>query len=88
MFLKFKVRGAPAIAIVGCLSLAVELTKTDFISPDLVASHIASKLEYLVSSRPTAVNMKEAADRYTNLAKKLVMEKSTSVESVKKRYKL
>ena len=78
-------RGAPAIAIVGCLSLAIELIDTDFTNIDDVASYVASKLEYLVSARPTAVNMKEATDRYTSLVKKLILEKSASVESVKKR---
>ncbi|XP_045159097.2 methylthioribose-1-phosphate isomerase-like [Mercenaria mercenaria] len=82
---KMQVRGAPAIAIVGCLSLAVELIDTEFTNSDDVASYVASKLQYLVSSRPTAVNMKEAADRYTSLVKKLAMENSATVESVKKR---
>lgn len=82
---KMQVRGAPAIAIVGCLSLAVELIDTDFTNTDDVASYVASKLQYLVSARPTAVNMKEAADRYTSLVKKITLENSASVESVKKR---
>lgn len=82
---KMQVRGAPAIAIVGCLSLAVELLNEDFPSVDKLVDFVASKLAYLVSSRPTAVNMKEAGDRYTNLARKLSLEESATVKSVKQR---
>lgn len=63
---EMRVRGAPAIAIVAALALASELTA-------LVASKqlpskaedtqrfIAGKLNYLLSSRPTAVNLGDAA---------------------------
>jgi len=77
------VRGAPAIAIVGCLSLAVELLKTDFSQTQEAVDFVTEKLEYLVSSRPTAVNMKEAAVRYSQMAKKIGLEKN-SVEELKK----
>lgn len=63
-----RVRGAPAIAVVAALSLAVELA-------DLQAAHklssvaeevelfIIEKLDYLVTSRPTAVNLSDAAHK-------------------------
>ncbi|XP_075715279.1 methylthioribose-1-phosphate isomerase isoform X2 [Rhinoderma darwinii] len=57
-----KVRGAPAIAIVGSLSLAVELTTSP---PQLMSdllSFVRESLDHLVGARPTAVNMKKAAD--------------------------
>jgi len=62
------VRGAPAIAIVAALSLAVELLNLDPLLPeDETERFIIEKLNYLVGSRPTAVNLSEAARRLTNL---------------------
>ncbi|XP_038627510.1 methylthioribose-1-phosphate isomerase isoform X2 [Tachyglossus aculeatus] len=57
-----KVRGAPAIAIVGCLSLAVELQAGGG-GPGLQAlvAFVHESLRYLVTARPTAVNMARAA---------------------------
>eukprot|EP00842_Homolaphlyctis_polyrhiza_P006214 jgi/Hompol1/6594/HPOL_003155-RA len=64
------VRGAPAIAIVAALSLAVELhvltqhaAHAPFALPRAAAEYIAAKLEFLKTSRPTAVNLFEAAGR-------------------------
>lgn len=57
-----RTRGAPAIAIVAALALAVELTNSTLSSvPEEVADFIIEKLEYLVTSRPTAVNLADAA---------------------------
>ncbi|KAJ5961092.1 Initiation factor 2B alpha/beta/delta [Penicillium vulpinum] len=61
-----KVRGAPAIAIVAMLALAAELTSavnSDNLSqsPEEVCQYIRDKLAYLVTSRPTAVNLADAA---------------------------
>lgn len=51
---QMKTRGAPAIAITGCLALAVELNNTaDFDSVDAVRSFVKEKLDYLVTARPT-----------------------------------
>ncbi|KAJ3175945.1 S-methyl-5-thioribose-1-phosphate isomerase [Geranomyces variabilis] len=64
-----KVRGAPAIAIVAALSLAVELhfvlTSTPAVFPTAlsVQDFVDHKLNYLRTSRPTAVNLFEAAAR-------------------------
>lgn len=59
------VRGAPAIAIAAALSLAVEVCNLEaFIgTSDDAASFLCKKLEYLVSSRPTAVNLSDAATK-------------------------
>lgn len=62
------VRGAPAIAIVAVLSLAIELTDLmdrDKLSPDAddVEAFVVEKLNYLVTSRPTAVNLSDAAGK-------------------------
>ncbi|TKY72881.1 Methylthioribose-1-phosphate isomerase [Spatholobus suberectus] len=59
------VRGAPAIAIAAALSLAVEVFNLgDFNgSAGDAVSFLQKKLEYLVSSRPTAVNLSDAATK-------------------------
>ncbi|KAK0798288.1 S-methyl-5-thioribose-1-phosphate isomerase [Friedmanniomyces endolithicus] len=58
-----RTRGAPAIAIVAALSLAVELHvgKSSDNAPEDVSAYIVEKLDYLVTSRPTAVNLADAA---------------------------
>ncbi|KAG6490963.1 hypothetical protein ZIOFF_052295 [Zingiber officinale] len=62
------VRGAPAIAIAAALSLAVEIFNLAFSGkPEDAASFIFKKLEYLVSSRPTAVNLSDAAEKLRSL---------------------
>jgi methylthioribose-1-phosphate isomerase len=77
----FQVRGAPAIAIVGCLSLAVELVGKVFQSPAEVEAFVVERLAYLVTARPTAVNMSDAAARFTALIKSLCKE-YTDVEEI------
>jgi methylthioribose-1-phosphate isomerase len=60
------VRGAPAIAIVGALSLAVELNSIlvagseTLNSATATAKYIHERLQYLVKARPTAVNLSQA----------------------------
>ncbi|KAJ5774652.1 Initiation factor 2B alpha/beta/delta [Penicillium paradoxum] len=61
-----KVRGAPAIAIVAMLALASELTSAMESgnlpqSSESACQYISDKLAYLVTSRPTAVNLADAA---------------------------
>ncbi|XP_073152340.1 methylthioribose-1-phosphate isomerase [Henckelia pumila] len=59
------VRGAPAIAVAASLSLAVEIANLrDFngASND-AALFISNTLDYLVCSRPTAVNLSDAANK-------------------------
>ncbi|CAN6381091.1 unnamed protein product [Urochloa humidicola] len=65
------VRGAPAIAIAAALALAVEVSKLDFTgTPAEAALFVSKKLEYLVSSRPTAVNLSDAATKLQTLVSK------------------
>ena len=71
-----KVRGAPAIALVAVLSLAVELhlesnhrSLSPFKKSAQVVDFVHAKLEFLKTSRPTAVNLFEAADRMHRLVK-------------------
>ncbi|XP_062148152.1 methylthioribose-1-phosphate isomerase [Alnus glutinosa] len=66
------VRGAPAIAIAAALSLAVEVFNLKAFNgtSDDAASFINKKLEYLVSSRPTAVNLSDAATKLKEVTSK------------------
>ena len=73
-----QVRGAPAIAIVGCLSLAVELEQKKFDSLADLGAFVVDRLNYLVSSRPTAVNMADAAARSIDFTKTLIAQGSYS----------
>jgi len=63
-----RVRGAPAIAIVAALALAVEL-ETIQASGQLseiaeeVKVFVYERLDYLITSRPTAVNLADAAQK-------------------------
>ncbi|KAF3292522.1 S-methyl-5-thioribose-1-phosphate isomerase [Orbilia oligospora] len=60
-----QVRGAPAIAIVAVLSLAVELhNNPPSTNPK---EEIHQKLDYLVTSRPTAVNLADASNKLKSL---------------------
>ncbi|EDW83258.1 uncharacterized protein Dwil_GK22419 [Drosophila willistoni] len=83
---KMQVRGAPAIAIVGCLSLAVEIYPEEFESKKSLRQEIEGKLNYLVSARPTAVNMKIAADELLSLANDLTKAEDVSVPDMKQRF--
>lgn len=65
---KMQVRGAPAIAIVAALSLASEIQSLSRqgklpYSAEEVSVFIIERLNYLVSSRPTAVNLGDAAHK-------------------------
>lgn len=80
------VRGAPAIAISAALSLAVEVFHLDFTGNSSDAAFfLIDKLEYLVSSRPTAVNLSDAATKLRNLALK-VAETATEAKIVFQAY--
>jgi methylthioribose-1-phosphate isomerase len=80
---EMRTRGAPAIAIVAALALAVEITNnnTKIISSDASAEEatafIVEKLDYLVTSRPTAVNLADAAGKL----KKIVTAAAAAAQS-------
>lgn len=78
------VRGAPAIAIVAALSLAVELCSNpqDGATPAEARNFVHSKLDYLRKSRPTAVNLADAAMRL----KEVVSAEVTAGKEVFARY--
>ncbi|XP_074116056.1 methylthioribose-1-phosphate isomerase isoform X1 [Cotesia typhae] len=79
---KMQVRGAPAIAMVGCLSLAVELKNDNYSEKSSVRREVEGKMNYLISARPTAVNIKIAAEQLIKLANKLYRDDSINVENM------
>ncbi|CAK4014662.1 Methylthioribose-1-phosphate isomerase [Lecanosticta acicola] len=80
---EMRTRGAPAIAIVAALSLAVELTHAKLSdNGEEVAAFILEKLDYLVTSRPTAVNLADAATKL----KKIVAAAASQGQAVAKTY--
>jgi len=90
---QMKVRGAPAIAIVAALALAVEVG-TELVAAKLpptaqeVKEQIGERLNYLKTSRPTAVNLGDAVGKLKAVTKKAVTQQSSSAtpESVAKAY--
>ena len=81
----FQVRGAPAIAIVGCLSLAVEISKEEFEKKKTLRREVEGKLNYLISARPTAVNLKIAADELISLVNSLDKNDTVSASEMQAR---
>lgn len=75
-----RVRGAPAIAIVASLGLAVELTnrKEAPESKEKIISEIDEALDYLKTSRPTAVDLTNAI----NQLKARIRDGTSSAEDV------
>ncbi|ELU04603.1 hypothetical protein CAPTEDRAFT_225838 [Capitella teleta] len=77
------VRGAPAIGVVGSLSLAVELIPLTFSSFDDLKAFMQKKLDYLVSARPTAVNMADCRSKLMKRTDELIAKSGVTVEEVK-----
>lgn len=84
LLLLLQVRGAPAIAIVGCLSLAVELRAGA--GGDDPVTFIRESLCHLTSARPTAVNMGRAARELMEFAENESMEKNS--EQLRERWEI
>lgn len=70
----------------GCLSLAVEIYREQVLSKASLRQEIEGKLNYLVSARPTAVNMKIAADELISLANEMATKDDVTVEEMKKKF--
>lgn len=84
-FFFVQVRGAPAIAIVGCLSLAVELNSKEFGNLGELKDFVVEKLDYLVTARPTAVNMADAACKGKELIRLIVKANEMSPADAKEK---
>ena len=81
-----KVRGAPAIAIVAALALAVELESAAIDEDASNAQNpIIEKLRYLVTSRPTAVNLADAARKLEQVVRR-TSEEETFSKNIKDAY--
>ncbi|CAD5112217.1 DgyrCDS1450 [Dimorphilus gyrociliatus] len=76
-----QIRGAPAIAVLGSLSLHVEMLRCEFASATDVKIFVEEKMTYLVSARPTAVNISEAKDRLVKLASESVSNSKSASEA-------
>lgn len=84
---EMRTRGAPAIAIVAALALAVELTNMKLSSvAEEVQIFITEKLDYLVTSRPTAVNLADAAGKLRKITEEAALKEGASGESVREAY--
>ena len=84
---EMRTRGAPAIAIVAALALAVELTNMKLSSvAEEVQIFITEKLDYLVTSRPTAVNLADAAGKLRKITDEAASKEGASGESVREAY--
>ncbi|TVY39081.1 Methylthioribose-1-phosphate isomerase [Lachnellula subtilissima] len=79
-----RVRGAPAIAIVAALALAVELDhkKDDAQRKEETATYINKRLDYLMGSRPTAVDLSNAIKLLKSKTEEAVSVSSTSDQAV------
>ncbi|KAG0762044.1 hypothetical protein G6F24_007097 [Rhizopus arrhizus] len=79
-----KTRGAPAIAIVAALSLAVDVNsrfeKGEFSTVEQVVQFLKDSLEYLKTSRPTAVNLFDAAAKLWALIESTAKEAKEAKE--------
>lgn len=84
---EMRVRGAPAIAIVAALALASEVStliaenKLSSVAEE-VRVFITEKLRYLVTSRPTAVNLSDAASKLEILVASHAIENESTGHSV------
>ncbi|KAJ9505804.1 hypothetical protein QJQ45_029236, partial [Haematococcus lacustris] len=81
------VRGAPAIGVTGVLALSVDLVANKgagaaFTDVQQAVAYIRSTLDYLVTSRPTAVNLAEGADRMRDAAESAAAAADASPSSV------
>lgn len=88
---EMRTRGAPAIAIVAALGLAVELetiaAKNELSSvAEEVKVFVEEKLSYLVTSRPTAVNLADAARKLNKTVDAAASAQDASGLSVKDAY--
>ncbi|KAJ8750698.1 hypothetical protein K2173_015879 [Erythroxylum novogranatense] len=82
------VRGAPAIAIAAALALAVEVSNLETFNGTAndAADFLEKKLDYLVSSRPTAVNLSDAATKLEEIVLKAATADASDSKTVFEAY--
>ena len=82
-----QVRGAPAIAIVAALSVAVHISHEKLENAsDESAEFIRRQLTYLVTSRPTAVNLADAATKLTKIVDDVASQPNSTASIVNAAY--
>lgn len=82
---EFKVSGASSVAIVGCLSLAVELLQEQPMEKQRLRREVEGKLNYLVSARPNDEYMRTAAEHLLRLIYQLNSDESVTSDTMKQR---
>ena len=84
--LNMVVRGAPAIAIVAALSLAVQLdgikNNLGEYSRESIQKYIEGELDYLNGSRPTAVNLSDAVGKLKGAVAVEALRDGSTTESI------
>lgn len=85
---QMKVRGAPAIAIVAALALATEIStstkKAQSASEE--GEWIIERLQFLLKSRPTAVNLGDAVNKLSRVIRRASQSPDADAQSVAKQY--
>jgi len=79
------VRGAPAIGVVGVLSLVAEVYESSFASVDEFCEHVTKQLDYLVTARPTAVNMTYARNKLVRRMQDWTQDLTVTADDIKHR---
>ena len=84
-----RTRGAPAIAIVAALALAVELSNMKVPeAAEEVKVFATEKLDYLVTSRPTAVNLADASRKLKRTLEEAGAREGATGDAVREAYVL
>ena len=78
-------RGAPAIGVVGVLSLVAEVYESSFASVDEFCEHVTKQLDYLVTARPTAVNMTDARNKLVRRMQDWTQDLTVTADDIKHR---
>ncbi|XP_054664028.1 methylthioribose-1-phosphate isomerase isoform X2 [Grus americana] len=80
-----EVRGAPAIALVGCLSLAVELAAGAGPTGDAaeLETFVGERLRFVVTARPTAVNLGREAQRLRDFVRRRVRSPDVTAQGLR-----
>lgn len=86
---EMRVRGAPAIAMVGILSVAVEIErylKEKVDGAQRAVGIVKDMLDYVVTSRPTAVHLNNMANDFKSLASNTASQTSATANDVFEAY--
>ncbi|XP_068280680.1 methylthioribose-1-phosphate isomerase [Nyctibius grandis] len=80
-----EVRGAPAIALVGCLSLALELAAGEGPASDVegLVAFVGERLRVLATARPTAANLGREAERLREVARRRAEGEGVTAEALR-----